>query len=382
MQSVAQQWIIYQMTGSKFLLGAVTFANAVPTLVFMLPSGVLADRVSRRKILIFTQIAMMACAFAFMALLAFQVLQEWHIFLLAILLGIASAVDAPARQSLTVEMVDDRRDLMNAIALNSSMFNAARVIGPAVAGWVLVQWGAVWCFGLNGISFLAVIIGLLLMQIQPAPVVAHGEPLRETVEGLRFARNHPVILPLILLAGISALFGFAYSALLPVYAVDVLNVGGGGFGLMNAAVGVGALLGSLIVASWTSDFFRGKLLLAGSLCFPAALIAFAFSQLFPLSLFFLVCAGSFFVAQVASINTIIQSIVSDEMRGRVMGIYMMVFFGATSFGALMAGALAESLGPVAAVAITASAALVGTALIYVSSPALRSLTQNSHPGNP
>jgi MFS family permease len=373
MQVVAQQWIVYQLTGSTFLLGAITFANNVPTLVFMLPSGVLADRVSRKKILLVTQTAMMLCAFSVMALIGLQALKEWHLFLFAILLGIAGAVEGPARQAITVEMVEDRRDLMNAIALNASMFNAARVLGPVVAGWVLVQWGAAWCFGLNGLSFIAIIVGLLLMRFQPVSQAHMGQPLQETKDGLWYVWRHAIIMPLMVLTGISAFFGFTYSALLPAIAVDVLRIGGDGYGFLNAAVGIGALFGSLIVASWTHEQWRGKILFWGSMLFPGALILFAMSRNYPLSLALLVLVGAGFVSQAASINTLIQSIVTDELRGRVMAVYMFVFFGALTFGALQIGAFAQYFGSAEAVALNAIICLLGTIALYATRPALRAL---------
>jgi MFS family permease len=374
MQVVAQQWIIYQLTGSTFLLGAITFANNVPTFLFMLPSGVLADRMSRKKILLMTQTAMMLCAFALMALLALHWLQEWHLFLFAILLGIAGAVDGPARQAITVEMVDDRRDLMNAIALNASMFNAARVLGPVLAGWVLVQWGAVWCFGLNGLSFVAVMVGLLLMRFQPALPAPRGQPLQETKDSLWYVWRHPIIMPLMALTGITAFFGFTYSALLPAIAVDVLNVGGDGYGFLNAAVGVGALLGSFIVASWTHERFRGRILLAGSILFPGSLFLFAVSRNYYLALGLLILVGVGFVSQSASINTLIQTSVSDDLRGRVMAVYMLVFFGALTFGALQIGAFAQYFGSSLAIAMNAAICFLCTVIVYATRPALRAFS--------
>jgi MFS family permease len=371
MQMVAQQWVVYDMTGSKFLLGAVAFAGSLPTFFLMLPSGVLADRLPRRTIMLFTQTASMILAFILTGLLAVGWLQVWHVFVLAAFLGLVNSVDAPARQAFTVEIIDDRRDLPNAIALNSTMFNLARVIGPAVAGFVLAAWGAVWCFGINGASFLAVLAGLLMMRIPPMTEVIVGEPVRQVREGMRFAFRHPVILPLILITLASGIFVFSYSTLFPAFAVEVLHDGEEALGFLNAAVGIGAVLGSLFMASRAHLERRINRLMLGGFLFPLSLLVFSFSPVMGLSLGFLVASGFGLVVQNTSINSIIQTLVDDNLRGRMMSIYLLVFFGAAPVGALFLGIAAQVLGPVAGMASFAGLGMVSTVAVYLAFPALR-----------
>ncbi|MGB7537083.1 MAG: MFS transporter [Anaerolineales bacterium] len=371
MQSVAQQWVVYEMTGSKFLLGAVAFAGSLPTFFLMLPAGVLADRVPRRSILLYTQTASMVLAFLLMTLLAAGRLEVWHVFVMAALLGVVNSVDAPARQSFTIEIIEERGDLPNAIALNATMFNLARVIGPAAAGLILATWGAVWCFGVNGASFIAVLAGLLLMRIPPAIPAATEEPFRQVRDGVRYAVGHKVILPLILITVASGLFSFSYSTLLPAFAVEVLHQGETALGLLNAAVGVGAVLGSLFMASRAHLETRAGRLMLGSLLFPLSLLVFSFSGSYALSMALLVITGFGLVVQNTSINSIIQTLVDDRLRGRVMSIYLLAFFGAVPLGALQAGIVAQVMGPVAGLALSAGLGLLLAVVIYAAHPSLR-----------
>ncbi len=380
MQSVAQGWVVYQITGSRFALGAISFANTIPTLFLMLPAGAVADRVSRRTLLIWTQTAMMLCAFILTALTATGVLHVWHVAVLAFALGVANSFDAPARQSLAVEMVEDRRDLMNAIALNSTMFNLGRVVGPAVGGVVLAALGPAWCFGLNGVSFLAVIGALLRMHLPPHPAPSSREPLiQQVAAGLRYVRTNSPVRLIVLLLGVSTLFGFSYSALMPAYAVDVLQVGETGLGLLTTSVGVGALAGSLTVASLGHIRRKGRLMMAGSCLFPAALLGFAFSRSFPLSLALLAVVGFGFVLQNTTSNTIVQMLVPDHLRGRVMAVYTLTFFGTMPFGSLLVGSVAQVLGPTAGVAMGAAATLACALWILLAQPAMLRLTVEPPP---
>jgi MFS family permease len=371
MQMVAQQWVVYEMTGSKFMLGAVSFAGNLPTFFLMLPAGVLADRLPRRSILLYTQSISMILAFILALLLVIGRLEVWHVLILATLLGIVNSVDAPARQSFTVEIIDDRRDLPNAIALNSTMFNLARVVGPAVAGIVLATWGSAWCFGLNGASFLAVIVALFFMRIRPMTLDQMEEPIQQVQNGIRFVRRHAVILPLILLTMVSTVFPFSYSTLLPAFAVDVLHGGETALGLLTTAVGVGAVFGSLTMAWLGHSRWRGGLLGLGSWLFPLSLLFFALSRSYPLSLGLLVLAGFGFVVQNTSVNSIIQMLVSDDLRGRIMSIYLLSFFGAAPFGALLAGILGQELGAAGGLAVSAAVGLILVLGIFAASPGLR-----------
>jgi len=373
MQVVAQQWVIYQLTHSEFLLGLTTFANSLPTLFLMLPAGVLADRYSRRSIMLFTQSVMMVLAFLLAALLATGRLETWHLLAFAALLGVANSIDAPARQAMTVELVEDRKDLLNAIALNATMFNLGRVIGPVIAGVVLAAWGSVWCFGLNGISFVAVIVGLLLMRFTPRIPIPRQPPLRQIKEGLQYTLHHSVIRPLILLSATSAAFSFAYAILLPAYTVEVLHKGAEALGILTAAVGIGAVSGSLLMAYLSRSENKKNSLLLGSVLFPLSLVFFAFSKSYTVSFCLLMVTGFGLVVQGTSINTMIQSLVSDDRRGRVMSIYLMAYFGSVTIGALQAGVVAQWLGAAGGVGISAAVSLVLTAVIILASPRLRQI---------
>jgi MFS family permease len=374
MQSVAQGWLVYQLTGSELALGLISFLGTVPTLFLMIPAGALLDRANKRNVLVATQTVMMLLAFTMAGLYSLGVLAVWHIGAMAILLGIANSFDAPARQALAVEMVDDRRDLMNAIALNSTIFNLARVVGPAIGGIVLATLGAAWCFGLNGMSFLAVLLALLSMRLAyKLPEPRSGALLAHTAAGLDYIWSNKVIRAMIVLLGFSSLFGFSYSVLLPAFAEDVLHVGKAGLGELNAAVGLGALVGSLVVASLGRYKRKALLMTAGTLSMPLALLGFSQATSFPLSLACLVVVGFAFVSQNATINTLIQSLVPDELRGRVMAVYSLMFFGTTPFGSLLAGSLAESLGTRQAVTALAGITLFAGVVIFLAVPSLRRL---------
>jgi MFS family permease len=372
MQSIAQGWVVYQLTGSEFALGAISFIGTVPTLFLMLPAGVLADRIPRRQVLLVTQTVMMILAFVLAALAATHVLQAWHIGVLAVCLGITNSFDAPARQAMAVEMVEDRADLMNAIALNATIFNMARVVGPAIGGAVLAAVGAAWCFTLNGLSFLAVLAALLMMKLPKTHPEVRTDPITlQIAEGIKYVWHTPTIRTATALVAVSSLFAFSYAVLLPAYAVDVLHVGETGLGALNTAVGVGALAGSLLVASLTRFRRKGLLLTVGSLLFPAVLFAFAFSRSFWLSLAALSLIGAGFVTQNATSNTLIQSTVPDSLRGRVMAVYMLMFFGTAPFGSLQAGALAQAFGPSAGVAVGAGITLAFALFVFFTVPVLR-----------
>ena len=374
MQSVAQGWLVYDLTGSEFALGVISFIGTLPTLFLMLPAGALADRIPRRRVLLFTQTTMMLLAFILAILAATHVLQVWHVGVLAACLGIANSFDAPARQALAVEMVEDRRDLMNAIALNSTIFNLARVVGPAIGGAVLAALGATWCFALNGLSFLAVLVALLMMKLPKALQEVRTDPLTvQIAAGFQYILANPPVRTMIMLVGVSSLFGFSYAVLMPAYAVDVLHVGEAGLGDLNAAVGVGALAGSLVVASMGKFRHKGMLLTLGSLLFPTVLLLFAFSQSFALSLVALSVVGLAFVSQNATSNTLIQSIVPDNLRGRVMAVYSLMFFGTAPFGALQAGAIAQAFGPAAGVTVGAVITLAFAVGVFFAVPSLRRL---------
>jgi len=372
MQSVAQGWLVFQLTGSEFALGAISFIGTFPTLFLMLPAGALADRIPRRQVLLVTQTVMMLLAFILAALAATKTLQTWHIGVLAACLGVANSFDAPARQALAVEMVQDRADLMNAIALNATIFNLARVVGPAIGGVVLAAVGAAWCFALNGLSFMAVLVALLMMKLPAMHREVRTDALTlQIAEGLKYVWQTPVVRTATALVAVSSLFGFSYAVLLPAYAVDVLHVGETGLGALNTAIGIGALVGSLIVASMGRFPRKGLLLTAGSIVFPAVLILFALSRSFWISLAALSIVGVAFVSQNAIGNTLIQIVVPDSLRGRVMAVYTLMFFGTAPFGALQAGAIAQAFGPAAGVAVGAGITLAFALFVFFTVPTMR-----------
>ena len=297
----------------------------------------------------------------------------WQIAVLALVSGIAQSFDAPARLALTPKLVEDRADLQNAIAMNSMMFNLARVAGPAIGGLVLASMGAAWCFLINGLSFLAVLIALAGMKL-PDDM---GKPrsdrriLAEIGDGLRYVWHQPVVRTLVALVGVTSLFGLSYAVLLPAYATDVLKVDAKGYGLLNAAVGIGALTGSLTVASLSRWKSKGVQLTVGSLAFPLALLCFAATRSYLLALFCLAGAGMSFVIQNATSNTMIQLSVPDELRGRVMSVYTLFFFGTTPVGAMLAGAVAQRWNSTAAIVLGASVTLAFALAIVFVVPAVR-----------
>jgi MFS family permease len=344
MQNVAQAWLVYRLTGSSVLLGGVSFAGQIP-IFFLAPlGGIVADRRSRRRIVIGTQTASMLLACALATLTLTETVRVWHVFVLASLLGVVNAFDIPARQSFQVEMVG-KADLMNAIALNSSMFNASRVIGPAIAGILVAAIGEGWCFFANAVSYLAVITGLLLMRVEEPERGAPGEsPLASVVEGFRFvARNMPVRAILTLL-GVVSLTGMPYTVLMPIFADRILHGGPRAMGWLMGCAGGGGGGGWRRLAGHTQLRGLGRWLPVASFAFGAALIGFAWSRVFWLSAFILVPVGFSMMIEMASSNTLVQSMVPDELRGRVMSVYSMVFMGLAPFGALLAGAAADRVG--------------------------------------
>lgn len=363
MQSVAQGWLVLTLTDSAFLLGAVTAIGSIPVLFLSLPGGVAADRFDKRKLLMFTQSTAMVLALILAALTHYGLVRIWHVVLLAAVSGSVFAFDAPSRQAFTIELVG-KEDLLNAIALNSAVFNAARIVGPALAGVLIGFIGMAGCFLLNGISFLAVIMGLWLITHQrPAPR-APGSAWREMREGLSYSWGHPVIRPLVTIVAVFSIFGMPYAMLMPVFARDILAVGPRGLGFLMTANGVGALAGALGLASLGQARGRGRLVLAAGLVFSLALAAFSLSRSFALSLALLPLVGWSMVSQTATINTLLQTTVPDGLRGRVMSLFTFVFMGMMPFGSLLAGGLAQRFGAPAALRAGAAVCLATVCLIY------------------
>ena len=371
MQSVAESWLVFRLTKSSVLLGTVVFCSLIPSFVLAPFGGLLADRFSRRRILVITQTLSMILAFILAALTISGVIRVWHVLTLATLLGIVNAFDVPARQSFVVEMVG-REDLANAIALNSSMFNGARVVGPAVAGIVVAAVGEGWCFFLNAVSYIAVITTVVLMRVGDVKRPATGvTALQRLAEGFRFVRHTAPIRALLLLIGAISLVGMPYATLMPVFADSIFHGGAKGLGILMAASGTGALIGSLALATRDGVRGLGRWVAVSAVSFGVALVAFSFSRSFWLSAAILILVGGAMMVQMASSNTLIQVMVPDELRGRVMAIYSMMFMGMAPFGALFAGALAERIGAPHTVAIGGVVSILAGAAFAVRLPKLR-----------
>jgi MFS family permease len=371
MQSIAQGWLVYQISHSELALGLVSFAAAIPVLFITPWGGVVVDAVPRRTLLVVTQTVTMLLAFVLAALTFTNTVQVWHIMLLAVILGVVNAFDAPARQAIVVDLVG-REDMTNAIALNSMMFNGARVIGPALGGLLLAWLGTGWCFLINGLSFLAVIAGLVAMVVPVRQVTRRIEqPLRQFGQGLAYARAHRDILGLLVLAAVMSIFGMAYGALLPAFVDKVLHTNASGYGAINALIGVGALSGAFLLAS--NDFYggRGRILLWANLVYPLVLGLFAFNTNFPLALLLAFGLGFGFMLQGNNMNSLLQLNVDDAMRGRVMSLYTLSFFGLSPFGSLLAGFIGERLPLSLTVAINAGVMLLGMAVIHLLIPQVR-----------
>jgi len=385
MQTVAQSWLVYRLTGSGLLLGSVGFASQIPVFLVAPLGGIAADRGNRQRIVIATQVASMILAFALAALTLTHRVQVWHIFVLAALLGVVNAFDIPGRQAFLVDMVG-KDDLMNAIALNSSMFNGARVIGPAVAGVLVARLGEGWCFFANAVSYIAVIIGLLLMKVHaPAKASLHSSPMEHIIEGFQFVSRTAPIRALLILLGLVSVTGMPYVVLMPIFADRILRNGGQEFatligshdlgavrlGILMGAAGVGALLGALTLAVRSGVKGLGRWITNCCAGFGISLILFAFSKSFWLSVFLLLPAGYFIMLQMASSNTLIQVMVPDALRGRAMAVYSMMFMGMAPVGALLGGALSDRLGAPWTVAIGGFASVMGAWWFSVQLPKIR-----------
>src|SRR5579863_2312448 len=371
MQTVAQAWLVYRITGSSLLLGVVGFAGQIPIFLFAPVGGLAADRLNRHRVVIGTQVASMILAFILAALTLLHVVQVWEIVVLAALLGVVNAFDVPARQSFLIEMVV-REDLMNAIALNSSMFNGARIIGPAIAGILVARIGEGWCFFANSISYIAVIIGLFLMKVpEHSYRASEASPLAHILEGFRFARDTKPIRALLLLLGLVSLVAMPYTVLMPVFADKILHGGARGLGILMGMTGVGALLGALTLASRRGVHGLGRWVAFSCGAFGVSLILFSLSKNFTLSALLLLPVGFFVMLQMSSSNTLIQAMVPDELRGRVMAMYSMMFMGMAPFGALLGGALADRIGAPITVAMGAVACVGGAALFWMQLPKIR-----------
>jgi MFS family permease len=371
MQTVAQSWLVYRLTGSSALLGSVNFAGQIPVFLLSPLGGLVADRYSRHRVVIATQTASMLLAFTLAGLTLFHIVKVWEIFVLSALLGVVNAFDIPARQAFVVEMTS-REDLINAIALNSSAFNGARIVGPAVAGILVAAVGEGWCFFANAVSYIAVIAGLLMMKVAPfRPRPSESSALRHVIEGFRFVAGTGPIRALLLLVGLVSLAGMPFSVLMPIFADRVLHAGARGLGILMGISGAGALAGALLLASRQTVRGLGRWVAISAGTFSVLLIAFAYSRSFWLSAALLVPIGFFVMIQMGSSNTLIQSMTPDHLRGRVLAAYSMMLMGMAPIGALISGVLAEHIGAQATVAAGAVTCGIGAAVFALHLPDIR-----------
>lgn len=373
MQMVAQSWLVYRLTGSAATLGFVAFAGQMPGFLLAPVGGAVADSFSRHRILIATQTLAMLLAFALAALTLTGSIAVWHVYTLAGLLGVVNAFDIPARQAFVADLVN-RDDLVNAIALNSSMINGARLVGPAMAGVLVATIGEGWCFFVNAVSYVAVLAGLLRMRVEAKRELNVSErrsPIRRIVEGFSFVGRTGPIRALIILLGLVSLLGMPYTVLMPVFADRILHVGAGGLGVLLGAAGVGALCAALLLLARRGVRGMGRWVAFSSAGFGASLILFSQVHVFWLAVAVLVCIGFSMIIQVASSNTLVQAMVPNELRGRVMAVYSMMFLGMAPLGALLAGWLAERVGADNTVAIGGAGCVVSALVFSLRLPALR-----------
>jgi len=371
MQSTALGFLVFDLTKSPAYLGLVGFAAGVPTWLFTLYAGVIADRVARRTILIITQTSMMVLAFGIAGLSFLHWVRPWHILVMAFLYGAANSFDAPARQSFVLEMVSFE-DMTNAIALNSAMFNTSMALGPAVGGLIYGYFGPAWCFTINGASFLAVIVALQRMKLQPfVPRPERSSAAAELKEGLKYVVRHPLIRTIIGLVGAVSLFGISFVTLFPAWAVNILHGDAKTNGFLQSARGLGALIAALLIASLGRFGFRGKLLTFGTFALPVTVAAFALVRWTPLSLLMVFGSGLANILVLNLANALVQTHAHDRLRGRIMSVYTLTFFGMMPVGALAIGFAAERLGQPAAVLVAAGAMLGAAALLTIAMPHLR-----------
>jgi len=373
MQNVGEGWLILTLTNSPFYVGLTSALSSLGVLLFSLYAGVIADRVDKRRVIIYMQVAFMLEAFTVAILVKTGVVAVWQVLFLATLLGVASAFDIPMRQSFIVEMVG-KEDLMNAIALNSSVFNGARVIGPAIAGVLIGALGIAWCYFLNGLSYIAVIAGLLMMRLpynpNPARTTSAWTGFREVLAYLRGDRRLRVLM---LLTAILSVFGFPYISMMPVFARDVLHRGAAGYGALTSSIGIGAVIGALGVALASARIRRrGRLMLIGGTAFGILLILFSASRALGLAMALLALTGCAMIVNNSLTNTLIQTAAPDHLRGRVMGFYSFVFVGMAPFGAFMFGLVGEHIGVPETLAIGGAIVAIGVTLAGWLVPEIRS----------
>jgi MFS family permease len=343
MQQIAMSWLVYRLTDSALLLGVVGFTSRIPTFLLASLAGVLADRWNRHRVLVITQTLSMIQAMILAILVLTGAIAVWHIIFLSLSLGLINALDIPTRQSFVVDMIEKREDLGNAIALNSSIVNGARLIGPSVAGMLIATLGEGMCFLLNGLSFIAVIFALLAMKITPKKREAQSSKVFQGLkEGFSYAFGFAPIRSVLLLLGLVSLMGMPFTVLMPIFAEKILHGGPQALGFLSGATGVGAIAGSIYLASRKSVLGLGRIIVISSNLFGIGLIGFSLSRLFWLSLLMMLLTGFGMMVEMASSNTVLQTIVEEDKRGRIMSFYTMAFMGMVPFGSLLAGTLADN----------------------------------------
>lgn len=376
MQTIAMGWLVYRLTHSPFLLGAVGFAGQIPMFVMTPFAGVLSDRWQRRRVLIATQTLSMLLALALAVLTLTHLVQVWQIVVLAVLLGAVNSFDMPARQAFTLEMVGRKEDLANAIALNSSLFNASRLLGPSLAGVLISLFGEGLCFLLNGVSYIAVILALLAMRLAPAPAQAREKDIFQDLwAGVRYAFGFLPIRNILLLLGLVSLVGMPYTVLMPVFAKDILHGGPETLGFLMACAGLGALIGAVYLAARRTVVGLGAWIAYAAGLFGLGLIGFSVSRSLLLSALMLAVSGFGMIVGMASSNTILQTIAEEDKRGRLMSLYALSFAGMAPFGSLLAGTLSARIGAPATLAFGGLASLAGATLFALQLPQLRNLVR-------
>jgi MFS family permease len=376
MQQVALSWLVYRISGSAFILGLVGFSSQIPILFLTPFAGVLIDRMNKHRIIIATQVLLMLQAFILTFLVFSDIVEVWQIIILNIFLGAVNAFDLPARQSFVIEMVEKREDLSNAIALNSSIFNSARLAGPSIAGILISVTGEGICFLINGISYIAVIAALLLMTIKPHQLEAkHSDIFQGFKEGIKYTFGFIPIRIILLMIALISIVGMPYTILMPIFAKEILHGGPHTLGFLMGAIGVGALCGAFYLASRKSVLGLGKVIGIAAASFGIGLIFFSLSTNFILSMILLMLTGMSMMVQMSSSNTILQTIVEDKMRGRVMSFYTTAFVGMAPFGSLIAGSLASEIGAPNTLIIGGICCIAGAAVYVKHLPLIKGLVR-------
>jgi len=370
MQQAAQALLVYELTHSMLALGLLGACSTLPILVLTLPAGVLADRISKRNILLVTQTLAMVQAFV-LAILTFSgVVQVWHVMLLALFLGVANSLDMPARHAMVVELAG-RDDLLNAVSINSSAFNAARIVGPAAAGMLIPVTGMAGCFLINALTFLALIFALVGIRPKQPSGEARGPMLPQIRDGLSWAKGQPIARTVLAMIAVSSIFAMSYGTLLPVFALDIFHAGPRGYGFLMSSYAVGALASALTLTAFGHRWRPGSLVTRGALFFPVALFCFSVSPVYGLAIGSLFLTGAGMMVFNAVANTMLQKLSPDAMRGRVMSMRTLLFAGMMPIGSLQMGAIGEWLGPRAAVGIGAAVCMIAALTAWRLVPALR-----------